>query len=132
VIMNLVTLKGNLTRDVELRYVPSRGQEVAVSSFTLAINRRFKKADGTKNEETTFVDCEAWDTGAELISQYCKKGDPLLLTGALKEDKWEKDGQKHSRMKVRVDTFEFLTRKATPAVEQTEAAPVATGDGESF
>lgn len=130
--MNLVVLKGNLTSDPELRYIESMGKQVAVASFSLAINRRYTKTDGTKQEETTFVRCEAWASGAELITKYVHKGDPLLISGSLKEDRWETpEGVKRSQMKVRVDTFEFLTRKgdATQA-EPAEATPVAvSSDG---
>lgn len=110
--MNIVILKGNLTRDPEARSVQVAERATIVTNFTLAVNRHYKRADGTRDKETTFVDCEAWDTGAETISKYVKKGDPLLVRGGLKLDTWEVDGQKRSRIKVRVTEFELLYRSS--------------------
>jgi len=65
--MNVVILQGNLTREPELKYVDSIKGRVAICNFSLAINRHFKKANGEKGKEVTFLDCETWDTGAETI-----------------------------------------------------------------
>ena len=108
--MNVVVLKGNLTRDPEVRKITASGRETQVTNFTVAVNRHFKRADGTKDKETTYVDCEAWDTGANTLGQYFHKGDPILVHGALKLDTWETDGQKRSKLKVRVNNFERLYR----------------------
>ena len=105
--MNVVVLKGNLTRDPELKYI-SNG--TAVTNFTVAVNRHFKRQDGSKDKETTYVDCEVWDSAAEHLAEYCSKGDPILVQGALKLDTWETDGQKRSRLKVRVNNFDRLFR----------------------
>lgn len=106
--MNKVFLKGNLTRDPELRSV---SEKTDVVNFGIAVNRRFNKANGDKGEETNFFDCEAWDSGARTIYQYLAKGDPILIEGELKNDNWEKDGQKFSRTKVRVSSFEFVGKR---------------------
>ncbi len=104
--VNKVFLIGNLTRDPELRYTP---QGTAVGEFGLAINRQWKGPNGEKKEEVCFVDCQAWARGAEIISEYCKKGSSLFVEGRLKLDSWEgKDGQKRSRMRVVVENFQFL------------------------
>ena len=104
--LNKVFLMGNLTRDPELRYTP---QGTAVGEFGLAINRQWKGPNGEKKEEVCFVDCQAWARGAEIISEYCKKGSSLFVEGRLKLDSWEgKDGQKRSRMRVVVENFQFL------------------------
>lgn len=118
--MNTVILKGNLTRDPESRSISAGDRSTTVTNFTLAVNRHFKRNDGTRDKETTFVDCEAWDTGAETIQRLVRKGDPLLIQGSLKLDTWETDGQKRSKLKVRVSGFELLYR-----------APANSGDGES-
>lgn len=103
---NKVFLMGNLTRDVELRTIPS-GQQVA--QLGLAINRRYRTKDGEDREETTFVDCEAWGRQAEVIHQYMSKGKPIFIEGRLKLDSWEdKDGKKQSKLRVVVDDFQFL------------------------
>ena len=108
--MNNVTLKGNLTRDPEIKVLDLNGRPVTVANFTIAVSRHFKRADGTKDKDTTFIPCEAWDTGAETIGKYVKKGDPLLVEGSVKVESWEKDNQKMSRMKIRVSNFELLYR----------------------
>lgn len=108
--MNVVVLKGNLTRDPELKYIASG---TAVTNFTIAVNRHFKRQDGSKDKETTYVDCEVWDSAAEHLAEYCAKGDPILVQGALKLDTWETDGQKRSRLKVRVNNFDRLFRSGS-------------------
>ena len=69
--LNKVMLMGNLTRDPELRYLPSN---MAVVGLGLAVNRRWRNQQGEQQEETTFIDCEAFGKQAEVINQYLKKG----------------------------------------------------------
>jgi len=83
--LNKVLLIGNLTRDPELKYLPN---QTAVCDFGLAVNRTWTGQDGTKKEETTFVDCSCFGKTAEILSKYKKKGDPLFVEGHLKLDKW--------------------------------------------
>lgn len=105
--MNKVVLLGNLTRDVELKQTPSG---TAVAQLGLAMNRKWKDAQGEKREEVTFVDCEAWGKTAEIIAQYFGKGRQILVEGRLKLDQWEdKDsGAKRSKLKVVIEQFYFL------------------------
>jgi single-strand DNA-binding protein len=116
--MNKVFLKGNMVRDPEIRMVNISEKQVKVANFTIAVSRSFKKANGEKDQDTTFVNCEAWDSGADFISKYIVKGDPMLIEGSLKMENWEKDGQKLSRMKVRVSNFEKLNRAPTKATNE--------------
>lgn len=104
---NKVILAGNLTRDPELRYTPSG---VAIAKVTLAINRNWRTETGEMREEVTFVDVDAFRKQAEAISQYLKKGRPLLVEGRLKLDQWEdkQTGQKRSRLGVVLENFQFL------------------------
>lgn len=103
---NKVILMGNLTRDVELKHIPS-GQ--AVANIGLAVNRRFKTKEGENREETTFVDCEAWGRTAEVMQQYLAKGRPVFIEGRLKLDTWQdKDGSNRSKLRVVVESFEFI------------------------
>ena len=103
---NKVLLMGNLTRDVQLKSLPS-GQPVA--EIGLAINRKFKTKDGQDREEVTYVDCECWGPRAEVIAKYFSKGKPIFIEGRLKLDSWEdKDGQKRSKMRVVIDDFQFV------------------------
>lgn len=103
--LNRVFLMGNLTRDIELRHT-SGNQPVA--NIGLAVNRRWKTPEGENREETTFVDCEAWGRTAEVMAQYLAKGRPVFIEGRLKLDQWEKDGQKFSKLRVVVESFQFI------------------------
>lgn len=105
---NQVILLGNLTRDVELRYIPASNTPVA--SFGLACNRKFKSANGEDREEVTFVDCTAFGKQAEVINQYFNKGKPIFIQGRLKFDTWEdkQGGGKRSKLSVVVENFQFV------------------------
>lgn len=105
--LNKVMLIGNLTRDPELRVTP---KGTAICQFSLAVNRKYKGADGNDAEEVVFVDLEAWGKTGETISKYCTKGKPLFVEGRLKLDQWEDKTtkEKRSRMKVVVEQFQFL------------------------
>jgi single-strand DNA-binding protein len=98
-----------LTRDPELRYTP---KGTAVARITLAINRTYGGGEGggEKKEEVSFVDVDVWGRQAEVISQYMKKGRPLLVEGRLKQDTWEDKNtkQKQSKLKVVLESFSFL------------------------
>lgn len=103
---NKVILMGNLTRDVELKYTPGNQ---AVAQIGIAVNRRYKTKEGEDREETTFVDCEAWGRTAEVMNQYLAKGRPVFVEGRLKLDQWQdKDGGNRSKLKVVIDTFQFV------------------------
>lgn len=103
--MNMVVLKGNLARDPELRSVGGGEKQTSVVNFTVAVSREFTKADGERDKITSFIQCEAWDSGAETIADTLKKGDLVFVEGSLRNDSWEKDGVKHSTLKVRVNNF---------------------------
>jgi len=103
---NRVILVGNLTRDPELRYIPSG---TAVTDIGLAVNDRRKNANGEWVEETTFVDVTLWGRQAEVASEYLSKGSPALIEGRLKLDTWEtSDGQKRSKLKVVGERMQML------------------------
>jgi single-strand DNA-binding protein len=105
---NKVILAGNLTRDPELRYTP---KGTAVARITLAVNRTYTGGEGgEKKEEVSFVDVDVWGRQAEVISQYMKKGRPLLVEGRLKQDTWEDKNtkQKQSKLKVVLESFSFI------------------------
>jgi single-strand DNA-binding protein len=130
--MNKVFIMGNLTRDPEVRVIDANSRKTSVVNFTVAMSRHFRKKNGEKDKETTFMPCEAWDTAAETIGKYLVKGSPILVEGALKNENWEQDGQKRSRTKVRVTQFEMLGGKrasdaeATPATTTADATPTDT------
>jgi single-strand DNA-binding protein len=104
---NKVILAGNLTRDPELRYTPSG---TAIAKFGLALNRKWKDQSGEMKEEVTFVDVDAFGKQAELIGQYLKKGNPLLVEGRLRTDSWEdkQTQQKRSRLGVVLEGMTFI------------------------
>ena len=124
--MNSCTFIGNVTRDVELKYTPS-GK--AVVNFGLAVNGRpYKKGDEWV-KDVTFVDIEAWDSGAETIGKHVSKGDKLCIRGELREQKWEKDGQKRSKHIIRCNEFEFLGGKKPVESEQPTDQKELAGAG---
>ena len=102
---NKVLLMGNLTRDPELSYTP---QGTAVCKFGLAVNNSYVTATGERKEDPLFIDIVVWKKQAESCATFLKKGRPAFIEGSLRLDKWEKDGQKHSKMKVVANRVQFL------------------------
>ena len=104
---NKVILMGNLTRDPELRYTP---KGTAVAKLGIAVSRKWRNDTGEMQEETTFVDVDAFGRQAETIGQYLKKGRPIMVEGRLRLDQWEdkNSGQKRSKLGVVLETFQFI------------------------
>lgn len=104
---NKVILMGNLTRDPELRYTP---KGTAVAKLGVAVSRKWRNDTGEMQEETTFVDVDAFGKQAETIGQYLKKGRPIMIEGRLRLDQWEdkNSGQKRSKLNVVMESFQFL------------------------
>jgi single-strand DNA-binding protein len=104
---NRVLLLGNLTRDPQMKYLPS---QTPVVEFGLATNRKFKSQSGEDREEVCYVDCAAFGRQAEIINQYCTKGKPLFIEGRLKYDSWEdkQGGGKRHKLSVVVENFQLL------------------------
>ena len=100
-------LMGNLTRDVELKFTPSNK---AVAKIGLAVNERWTTPEGEKKEAVTFVDCEAWGKTAEIMGKYLTKGKPVFIVVRLKLDTWQdkESGQNRSKMKVVIESFQFV------------------------
>jgi single-strand DNA-binding protein len=105
---NKVILMGNLTRDVEVRYLPSG---MAVADIGLAVNDKRKGQNGEWVEEATFVDITLFGRQAEVAGEYLSKGSQALIEGRLKLDQWEKDGQKRSKLKVIAENMRMLGGK---------------------
>lgn len=115
-------LRGNLARDPELRTVTIGDKQTSVVNFTVATSREFTKANGTQDKITSFIQCEAWDSGAETIASTFKKGDLVMVEGSLRNDSWEKDGVKHSTLKVRVNNFgQIVKNKRSKNTSSTES-----------
>jgi single-strand DNA-binding protein len=104
---NKVILVGNLTRDPELRYTP---KGMAIAKIGLAVNRTWKNEAGESKEEVTFVDVDVFGRTAENVSQYMRKGSPILIEGRLRLDQWDdkQTGQKRSKLGVVAETVQFL------------------------
>lgn len=104
---NKVMLMGNLTRDPQVKYLPT---QTVVAEFGIAVNRKFKTATGEDREEVTFVDCTAFGRVAETVSQYFTKGKPIFIDGRLKYDQWDdkQGGGKRSKLTVVVENFQFI------------------------
>ncbi len=100
-------LCGNVTRDPELRTTPNGAQ---VCSFSLAVNRVYKDAGGSNQEEVSFFDIVAWGKAGETIAQYAKKGTGMLVSGRLTQRSWEdkNGGGKRSRVELVLEEFNFL------------------------
>lgn len=103
--LNQVFLMGNLTRDPELRQIPS-GQSVC--SFSLALNRAYKDQSGEWQEATDYIDVVAWAALGERVAQYLTKGRRCLVQGRLQSRSWEQDGQKRSKVEVLATDVTFL------------------------
>ncbi|MHC4405877.1 MAG: single-stranded DNA-binding protein [Planctomycetota bacterium] len=103
---NRVILVGNLTRDPELRYIPSG---TAVTDVRLAVNDRYKNSSGEWVEEPVFVDVTLWARTAEVASEYLSKGSPVLIEGRLKFDTWQtNEGEKRSKLRVVGEKMQML------------------------
>lgn len=105
---NRVILLGNVTRDIEVKYLQSG---MAVTEIGLAVNDRRKNQQGEWIEETTFVDVTMWGRTAEVAGEYLGKGSPVLIEGRLKLDTWETDGQKRSKLRVVCERMQMVGTK---------------------
>ena len=107
--LNKVMLIGNLTRDPELRYIPS-GQ--AVTTFTIAVNRTYNSKAGEKKEEVCFIRIVVWARLAEICNEYLKKGRPVFVEGRIQTRSWDgPDGNKRYSTEVVADNVQFLGSK---------------------
>ena len=119
--LNKVFLMGNLTRDPELRYIPSGA---AVANFTVAVNRGYKDSAGEKKEEVSFLRVVIWGKMAEVCGEYLAKGRPVLVEGRLRSRNWEgQDGQKKSTVEVIASNVQFLGSKGDQKPQTVERAP---------
>lgn len=104
--LNKVFIMGNLTRDPELRYVPSG---TAVANFSVAVNRSYKDGSGEKKEDVSFIRVVVWGKMAEICGEYLTKGRAVLVEGRLKSRSWEaQDGQKRNALDVVATSVQFL------------------------
>lgn len=121
---NRVILVGNLTRDIQLKHLPSG---TAVSEFGVAINDRHKNASGEWVDDVCFVDITLFGRTAEVASEYLQKGSPVLIEGRLKYDTWEKEGKKFSKLRVIGDRMQMLGAKSGGGVANGGAGAASVG-----
>ena len=103
--MNKIILTGRLTRDAELGFIGNTG--TPKMSFSIAVDRNYQK--DKNNKKVDFISCEMLGQRAEKLVQYVTKGKAILVEGELNIDNYEKDGEKKSFIKVKVDRLEFLS-----------------------
>ena len=119
--LNKVLLMGNLTRDPELRYIPS-GQPV--TSFSIAVNRVYLSQSGEKKEEVSFIRCVVWGKRAEVCNEYLKKGSPVFVEGRLQSRSWDaQDGTKRSTIEVIAQNVQFLNKGGARTQESSQEIP---------
>ena len=104
---NRVILMGNLTRDPELKFLPSGN---SVANFGIAVSERYTdRQSGEQKENVCFVDVAAWGRQAEIVNEYLSKGSPVFIEGALKFDSWETDdGSKRNKLSVTALRIQFI------------------------
>ncbi len=106
--INHVILMGNLTRDPELRKIPSG---TAVADIGLAVSDQYKDKEGKTVERPLFIEVVTWGRQAETCAEYLRKGRPVAVEGRLQLDQWETDqGEKRSKLRVRAHRVQFLGR----------------------
>lgn len=114
--MNKVCLTGRTTKDIELKY---NQNNVAITSFTLAVTRKFKNQNG--EYESDFINCIAYKSTAELLNKYVKKGDLLGIEGRIQTRNYEdKDGKRVYVTEVIVDSIDFLQSRKDESKQETE------------
>jgi len=103
--LNTVALVGRITQDTKLQFT---GRDNPYLFFSIAVNRSVKKADGQYEDEASFIDCQLYGKSAEALERYLTKGKLVSLEGSLRQNRWEKDGQKYSRLVVLVRDLQLL------------------------
>ncbi|MDE1921689.1 MAG: single-stranded DNA-binding protein [Candidatus Omnitrophica bacterium] len=115
--LNTVSIMGNLTRDPEIKYVPS-GK--AVCELSMANNHVYSK-NGEKVDEVSYFDIDVWGVAAENCAKYLAKGNGIIVEGRLRQDRWEKDGKTQSRVKITANAVHFLPKRQNHAAQQAAA-----------
>lgn len=122
--LNSINLMGRLVRDPELRYTTA-GK--AVAKFTIAVNEKYS-TNGNVVEHVSYIPCEAWGVVAENLAKYCQKGREIIVSGALRQERWDvqfEDGSKgtESRIIIRASQITYLGTPANAGEKAAKAAP---------
>ena len=107
--MNIVTILGTITKDIELKYTQSN---TPIASFSIAYNKKWKTQDGTMQEKASFFDVTAFGKQGEVINQYFNKGSRILISGELEQQQWKaQDGTNRSKVIINLNSFDFIDKK---------------------
>ena len=128
---NKVILVGNLTRDVELKNLPSGS---SVATFGLATNKKWKDShSGEDRQEVMFIDITLFGRSAEIANQYLRKGSKVLIEGRLSLDQWtDQSGQKRSKHKILADTVQFMETRAEAQANQSNSQNYGQGSNNGY
>lgn len=130
--LNSVALVGRVTADVKLQFT---GRDMPYIFFSVAVNRGVKKGDQYE-EEANFIDCQLYGKSAEALEKWLTKGKLVSLEGSLRQNRWEKDGQKFSRLVVIVRDLQLLgggsESSTTGSARQEAEAQQFADDGIPF
>lgn len=125
--LNHTVLIGRLTRDCELKFTQS---ERAYTYASIAVNGSKKDGNGNYVDDPSFFDVQIWGKMAQNLCQYLTKGKQICVEGHLKQDRWEKDGQKQSRVSIIADNVQFLgSNKNNDSAPHFEPSPSANEGG---
>ena len=113
--INKAILIGNITKDIELKALQN-GTKVA--SFSIATNRTYKDAHGNKQESVEYHNIVSFGKQAEVIAQYCNKGDSIYVEGRITTRSWDKEGVKMYRTEITLENFQFGNKKENKPVEK--------------
>lgn len=131
--INRVMLTGRLTRDPETKYLPSG---MAVTNLSIAVSRPFKDKSGEWREEVAFIDIESFGKLAERVAETTRKGQPVYIEGRIKQDTWERDGQKQSKIRVSADiikNFDVPQKGAAQReMDEDDSYSAPSGGGQSY
>ena len=122
--VNRVFLAGNLTRDPEMRYMPSG---MPVTNFRLAVNRRYRNRNGEETEEVCFIDVVVYGKLAEVCNEYLSKGRNVFVEGRLRLDTWDTDAGKRSKHVVVADVVKFIGGRGDKVEEEDIVKPDVSG-----
>ena len=108
--MNNINILGTITREPELKYTAGG---IAILSFGIAYNEKRKQQDGSYADTTHFFEVTSFGKKAEVVNQWFQKGSRILIQGSLDYQSWEKDGQKKSKVGIKLNDFDFIDKRET-------------------
>jgi len=123
---NHVTIVGRLGRDPELKLIGNN--ETHVCNFSIAVNESFKDSSGEWKERTDWFEITVWGNQAKACGENLAKGSKVLIMGKLTQNRWEKDGQKHSKVLITARSVTFMGAKPNEGMQPKSSAPAAFHD----